>query len=303
MARTAASLTAWCAAASAAPRRRARACARREDGAHRALLELVDRRGARATRGGDHVPQLREMASAAARERRGSFDGAKHELLRDTPRESEMHARVDERLHQQEDVGRTGAGERGRHVDHALLLDLDLLAERAEDRLRAVALIALDARGRAPRGDAHPDLRRRVRHRAHDRRVVEALAQHRERRAGHDGDNELIGAQLPAHLAKHRRQHLRLHGQHDDVGTLGRVGVRRECLHAELFRELRAPLAARPGDEDVRRRHQMLVEEPADHRLRHRSAADEREPLSLKRHPSPSRSSRRLRGERASRGV
>src|SRR5467141_4190162 len=65
-------------------------------------------------------------------------------------REAEVHAGVDERLHQQEHVRRSGAGERGRHVDHALLLDLDLLAERAEDRLRAVALIALDARGRAP---------------------------------------------------------------------------------------------------------------------------------------------------------
>jgi hypothetical protein len=195
-----------------------------------------------------------------------------------------MHAGVDERLHQQEHVRRSRAGERGRHIDHALVLDLDLLAERAEDRLRAVALVAVDARRGAPGGDAHADLRRRVGHRAHDRRVVEALAQHGERRARDDRQHELIGAQLSAQLAEHRGEDLWLHGQHHDVHALRGLGVRGEGFHAELFRKLRAAFAAWPGDEDVRRRDEVLVEHAADHRLRHRPAADEREALSLEGH-------------------
>jgi len=60
------------------------------------------------------------------------------------------------------------------------------------------------------------------------------------------------------------------------------LDVRRERLDSELLGELGAPFAARPGDEHVRRRHQMLVKHAADHRLRHRSTADERESLPCK---------------------
>ena len=72
------------------------------------------------------------------------------------------------------------------------------------------------------------------------------------------------------------------------------LGVRRERFHAEALRELGAPLAARARDEHVRGRHEMLVEEAADHRLGHGAAADERKALSGEGHS-------RIIGERRSR--
>ncbi len=87
-----------------------------------------------------------------------------------------MHAGVDERLHEQEHIGRTGTGEGRRHIDLRLLGDLELFAQRAEDRFRAGLVIALHRRARAPHRDAHPDLRGRVRHRADDDGVLETFA-------------------------------------------------------------------------------------------------------------------------------
>ena len=116
-----------------------------------------------------------------------------------------MDAGVHQRLHEEEYIRRSGARERRRHVDPRLLLDLDLLAERAEDGLRAVALLAIHCGRRGPRRDPHPDLRRGIGHGPHDLGVIEAIAQHRERRAGDDRDHELLRGQLAVQLAQHRR--------------------------------------------------------------------------------------------------
>ena len=66
----------------------------------------------------------------------------------------EVHGRVDERLHDEEHVGRAGAGHGGRHRDHLLVVDLELGAEAAQQRRRLRALVL----GRLGRGvpDGHP---------------------------------------------------------------------------------------------------------------------------------------------------
>src|SRR2546430_12197517 len=52
----------------------------------------------------------------------------------DMPRKSKVDRAVDERLHHHEDVGRSGATDRGRHCDEALVVDPELVAECTEKR-------------------------------------------------------------------------------------------------------------------------------------------------------------------------
>ena len=52
----------------------------------------------------------------------------------------EVDRGVDERLHDEEHVRRPGAAHRGRHRDELLVLDLELGAERAEERGGLLAL-------------------------------------------------------------------------------------------------------------------------------------------------------------------
>jgi len=99
--------------------------------------------GDRAALRWTHVARLREVPAALARDQCRPLAGPQHELLRDAARESEVHPRVDERLHQQEDVGRPRPRESRRHVDAFLLLYPELLAARAEARLRSVALLGI----------------------------------------------------------------------------------------------------------------------------------------------------------------
>ena len=114
--------------------------------------------------------------------------------------------------------------------------------------------------------------------------MVETVAERTERRAGDDRDHELLFIELAAQLAHHRREDLRLHREHDDVGVGGGLGVRSERLHAIGLRQLRAAFAPRPGDENMGGRHEVSVEEAAHHRLGHGAAADERQTLSGQGH-------------------
>ena len=122
----------------------------------------------------------------------------------------------------------------------------------------------------------------------------QALAQRSERGPGDDRDDELAVVELSRELARHRWQHLRLHRQDDNVRVLRGLDVRSERLHAVGFRELGTPLAAGSGDEHVGRRHEVLVEQTADHRFSHGAAADERETLTGKRHARSMRSARNV---------
>ena len=87
---------------------------------------------------------LRSTAGCIAgllREARAALERLDDEVVGDVAREPEVDRGVDQGLHDEEHVGRAGAGDRGRHRDPLLVLDLELRAERPEQRRRLVALL------------------------------------------------------------------------------------------------------------------------------------------------------------------
>ena len=80
------------------------------------------------------------MHAARLGEQRAALERLDHEVVRHVAREAEVDGRVDQRLHDQEDVGRTGAADRGGHGDELLVVDLELHSEAAEQDARLVAL-------------------------------------------------------------------------------------------------------------------------------------------------------------------
>ena len=73
-----------------------------------------------------------------------------HEVVGDVAREAEVDGGVDERLHDQEDVGRAGPGDGRGHRHHLLVVDLELVPEGAEQGGGLGALL-----GRAVSGVAY----------------------------------------------------------------------------------------------------------------------------------------------------
>ena len=79
-----------------------------------------------------------------------------------------MHADVDERFHEEENVRGAAATQRRRHIQQALIFDSDFLPQRAEQGARPAAFALKHSGTRQPDGDALPDLRRCIGHRADD---------------------------------------------------------------------------------------------------------------------------------------
>src|SRR6202171_6132787 len=100
-----------------------------EHRAQTAAVELVQRRGRRPTRRRHHVAKLRGMFLRPLGEGDGTLDCFEDKVVREVARKGEAHRAVDERLHHDEDVGRAGAADRGRHRDEALVAHLTLVAE------------------------------------------------------------------------------------------------------------------------------------------------------------------------------
>ena len=90
---------------------------------------------------GDHVAQHGRVVAGLLGEAGAALERLDDEVVGDVAREAEVDGRVDQRLHDEEHVGRAGARDRGRHRDPLLVLDLELRAERAEQRLRLGALV------------------------------------------------------------------------------------------------------------------------------------------------------------------
>ncbi len=144
-----------------------------QDGPQPARLELVERGRRRPAGRGDHVAQLGRVHPGLLREERRALERLDDEVVGDVPREAEVDGRVDERLHDEEDVGRAGAADRGRHRDHLLVVDLELGAERAEQGRRLGPLRLGRLGRRVPDGHALAEPGRRVRHAADDLVVAE----------------------------------------------------------------------------------------------------------------------------------
>ena len=158
-------------------------------------------------------------------------------------REAEVDGRVDERLHDQEDVGGPGPAHGGRHGHEPLVVDLDLMAEGVQQRAGLGALLRGRARRRVP--DRHPATQpgRRVRHAPDDLLVAEEPDERRGRGAGDDRQDELAAPQLRADLAADPGEHLGLDREEDHVGARRRP--RRSTRSSGSRTAARAPPAAR----------------------------------------------------------
>ena len=127
-----------------------------------------------------------------------------HQVVGDVAREAEVDGRVDERLHDEEHVGRAGAADRGGHGDQLLVVDLELGAEGPEQRRRLLALVLGGLGRRVPDGHAFAQLRRRVGHAADDLVVAEDAGQGRRRGAGEHAQDQLPASQVRPDLATRR---------------------------------------------------------------------------------------------------
>ena len=192
-------------------------------------------------------------------------------------REAEVDGRVDQRLHHEEDVGRAGPGDRGRHGDEALVVDLDLVAEGREQRAGLLALRLGGLRGRVPDGHALAELGRRVGHAPDDLAVAEMAHQRPGRRAREDADHELARPQPTSDLAPDPAQHLGLDPEQHDVGALDRSRVQVDRPDAVGPLEGLAPVAAGMAGDDLAGRDDVVAEQAGDDRLGHDAGADGRD--------------------------
>ena len=185
-----------------------------------------------------------------------------------------MDGAVDQRLHHQENVGRTGAADRGRHGDEAFIGHLQLVAERAQQCLGLLAMRRRRLWCRVPDVHALPDLRRRVRHHAHQRRVVEALTERLRGCPGDDRDHQLLGCEALPNFVEDPGHHLGLDPQHDGVATSGRLGVVARHMDPVFFAQ-RVP-AVSPGvtGDDRAGGHQFAFQHAGNNRLGHHPGAD-----------------------------
>ena len=159
------------------------------------------------------------------REERAALERLDHEVVGDVAREAEVDRRVDQRLHDEEHVGGAGAADGGRHRDHLLVVDLELDAERAEQRRRLLPLLRGRLGRRVPDRHALAEPGRRVGHRPDDLVVAERPDQRRRRRPGDDRQHELAAPQVRPDLAADLAEHLGLDREQDDVGVLDRLDV------------------------------------------------------------------------------
>ena len=197
-------------------------------------------------------------------------DRLHHHLPRGVAREAEVHGRIDERLHHQEHVGRPRAADGGGHVEELLLLDEELPAQGGDDGPRLLPLLLGNLRRRRPDGHPLADLRRRVRHGAHDAPMPQAGGNRGDGRPGHDGDDQRARLYGAAQLRQHRRQHLRLDRQHDDVRLPRRGQVVQRGPDPELAAHRVQPLPVAVARDDPVRLHVVPRQQTADHGRRHR---------------------------------
>ncbi len=244
----------------------------------------MQRRRAGAAGRGDHVAQLGGVQAARLGEERAALERLDDQVVGDVAREAEVDGGVDQRFHDQEDVGRAGAADGGGHGDQLLVVDLHLLAQRAEQYLRLLSLRLGDLGRGVPDGHAPTELRRRVGHAAHDLAVAQSVGQRLRAGAGDDADHELPLAQAAGQLASDPAQHLRLDRQHDDIGVFDRRRVLLDGTHTVRAHQLVAPLEARVAGDDLLGADELGAQQAGDHGFGHDARADGRDGAVGERH-------------------
>src|ERR1700682_4627207 len=213
----------------------------------------------------------------------GSLDGFEDEVVREVTRKAEVDRAVDQRLHYQEDVGRPGAAHRGGHRDEAFIRHLELVAERAQQRLGLLAMRRRRLRCRVPDVDTFADLGWCVRHDPDQRRVIEALAKRRGGRPGDDRDHQLLGREALPNFAEHPGHYLGLDTQHHRFAAPGRLGVVGRDVDPVLFAQSVAAVGPRVAGDDRPGGQQLALQDASDDRLRHHPGADHAQRRSLER--------------------
>ena len=167
--------------------------------------------------------------------------------------------------------------DRGGHRDHLLVVDLELGAERPEERRRLGALRLGRLGRRVPDGHPLAEAGRGVRHAADDLVVAEDPGQRRRGRPGEDAQDELAAAEVRADLAPDPAEHLGLDPEQDDVGALDGLDVARDGPDPVLALEVLAALGARMAGDDLPGLDELAAEQAGDHRLGHDAGADGRD--------------------------
>ena len=214
------------------------------------------------------------MHAGLLREERRPFERLDHEVVGDVSREAKVHGRVDERLHDEEDVGRPGPADRGGHRDHLLVVDLELEAERPEQCGRLGALRLGRLGGGVPDRHALAEAGGRIRHAADHLVVPEDPGEGRGRGAGEDAQDQLAAAQVGTDLAADLVQHLGLDAQQDHVRVPHRVEVVGHGPDAVFARKGVAALGSGMARDDACRLDERAAQQARDHGLGHDPRAD-----------------------------
>ena len=249
-----------------------------EGGAQAGGFEDEQGFGGGAAGGGDLVAQLGRVAAAFL-----GVAGGAEERLDDHRRghiaaEADVDGGVDHRFHHEEHIGRAAGADGGSHVDVLLRVDVDLLAEHAEEESHLVTGGLGDGGGGGPDGHAFADLGGGVGDGADDGCVLEEIGDGSDANAGHDRHNGLIWLEGGGDLGRGGGELLRLDGDDDDLGAFDAVSGGVAGLDAVTRGEELAAGGDDIADGDAAGVGDVAGEGAGDHRFAHHAAADEGEP-------------------------
>ena len=213
------------------------------------------------------------MGAGPAQHRGRAQHGLHRELGGDRPGQPEPDPGVDHRLHDEEDIGRTGAGDGGdgillglRHPDHP--------SGGGHQRLDLGELLLAAAGPRRHRRHPLTHQCRGVRHHpGHRDPGGHPLLDEAGGDAGREGDQQLPVAQLRRDLVEQVCDVLRLHDEHHGVGAAHRLGVGDDS-DGVLLLELARPLGALLADQHLGGRAARAQQRGQD-RLAHHAGAED----------------------------
>ncbi len=146
-----------------------------------------------------------------------------------------MHAGIHHGLHEQEDVGRPGAGEGGRHIQVIFFLHEHLIPQGEQNAARHFQLVGIDFGRGGPHGNPFPNLGWGVGHGTHHTVMPQAARDLLNRSAGHDGEHQRIGAYGAAQAFQDPVEALGFYRKHHHLRLAGSLGVIGSALNGVFF--------------------------------------------------------------------
>ena len=185
-------------------------------------------------------------------------------------------------LDHKERIGRTTA-RKACHSIKITLLHLDDTSRRAEHHVHRFARGRIRRRRRrsicvcAARIGGHPrtDGQWGIRHGTDDRMPRICRCDLRHRQSSHDGEHECAPPQIRSRFVHRRRSRSRLYCQHENINTGQKILCPDLCIHMIRLTKYITPRCLMLRYEDMGRRDCPLRCHSCDHRLCHRTAADD----------------------------